>query len=345
MMSVRSLLQSSLLLAIFAGTSACAHETTNPGSNAQIPVDNPIVLQRADPQLVRHDNGCYTFIGTSPKFDEIALRQACRLNDLKLAEEKVIWRKRESGPMSANIWAPELHEVDGDWYIYFAAGEKETPFSIRMYALKNTHEDPMKGDWETVGRMETHLDTFSLDATTFTHNDKRYLVWAQQNAERSYNSALWIAEMDSPVTVKAPIVKISEPTLDWEVQGYKVNEGASVVKHGDKLFMTYSASATDHRYAMGLLWAEADADLLDPASWHKEQEPVFTTAPELGRFGPGHNSFVKAKDGETDLMIYHSRDYKELQGSPLSDPNRHARARVLTWNEKGFPEFKNAIRD
>ena len=76
MMPVRSLLQSSLLLAIFAGTSACAHETTNPGSNAQIPVDNPIVLQRADPQLVRHDNGCYTFIGTSPKFDEIALRQA-----------------------------------------------------------------------------------------------------------------------------------------------------------------------------------------------------------------------------------------------------------------------------
>jgi len=50
---------------------------------AMPPIDNPIVVQRADPWLVRHDDGCYTFIGTSPKFDEIELRQACRLNDLK----------------------------------------------------------------------------------------------------------------------------------------------------------------------------------------------------------------------------------------------------------------------
>ena len=82
------------------------------------PIDNPIVIQRADPWIVRHDDtGCYTFIGTSPKFDEIELREACRLNDLKIAEPKVIWKKNAKGPMSVNIWAPELHEVDGDWYI------------------------------------------------------------------------------------------------------------------------------------------------------------------------------------------------------------------------------------
>ena len=26
-------------------------------------------------------------------------------------------------------------------------------------------------------------------------------------------------------------------------------------------------------------------------------------------------------------------------GDALSDPNRHARAKVLDWNEEGFPEF------
>lgn len=302
------------------------------------PIDNPIVLQRADPWLVRDDKtGCYTFIGTTPKFDEIELRQACRLNDLKLAEPKVIWHKNDKGPMSTNIWAPELHKVDGSWYIHFAAGDVEKPFSIRMFVLKNDSENPMDGQWQEMGQLKTHVDSFSLDATTFSHNGKRYLVWAQQNQPATYNSALWIAEMDSPTSIKEPIVAITEPTLDWEVQGYKVNEGAAVMIREGKVLLTYSASATDHRYAMGLLWADADADLLDPVSWHKKQQPIFASNEQVGRFGPGHSSFVKAQDGVTDLLIYHSRDYKELQGTPLTDPNRHARARVITWDENGFP--------
>lgn len=307
-------------------------------STSVAPIDNPIVLQRADPWLVRDDKtGCYTFIGTSPKFDEIELRQACRLNDLKLAEPKVIWQKNAKGPMSTNIWAPELHKVDGSWYIHFAAGDVEKPFSIRMYVLKNDSENPMQDNWQEMGQLKTHLDSFSLDATTFSHNGKRYLVWAQQNQPATYNSALWIAEMDSPTSIKEPIVAITEPTLDWEVQGYKVNEGAAVMIREGKVLLTYSASATDHRYAMGLLWADADADLLDPASWHKKQQPIFASNEKVGRFGPGHSSFVKAEDGVTDLLIYHSRDYKELQGTPLTDPNRHARARIIEWDENGFP--------
>lgn len=303
-------------------------------------IDNPIVLQRADPWLVRDaTSGCYQFIGTSPKFDQIEIRSACRLNDLKLAEPTVIWQKKASGPMSANIWAPELHRIDGIWYVYFAAGDLAQPFSIRMYVLSNSSEDPAKGIWKEEGQLTTHLDSFALDATSFEHQGKRYLVWAQQNAERSYNSALWIAEMDSPTSVKAPIVKISEPTLDWEIQGYKVNEGAAVlIRHG-KVFITYSASATDDRYAMGLLWADSAADLLSADSWHKSPEPVFTTNQRLSRYGPGHNSFVLAEDGKTDLLIYHSRDYRELQGTPLTDPNRHTRARPIYWNAEGFPVF------
>lgn len=310
------------------------------------PIDNPIVLQRADPMLVRHPKtGCYTFIGTSPQFDSIELRQACNINELKLVEPKTIWKKREAGPMSANIWAPELHRVDGTWYIYFAAGEVSTPFSIRMYALKNDSDNPMEGDWEEAGQIESGWDSFALDGTTFEHNGKRYYVWAQQDKDKSYNSALWIAQMRSPTELVLPATLLSEPTLDWEVQGYKVNEGAAFIQHSDKVFLTYSASATDHRYAMGLLWADADANLLDASQWHKKAQPVFETNATLGRYGPGHNSFVKAPDGKTDLMVYHSRDYKALKGTPLTDPNRHARVRVLHWDDNGFPVFKSSLPD
>lgn len=309
-------------------------------------IDNPIVLQRADPWIERDvESGCYWFIGTAPEFDRIEIRQACRLNDLKLAKPEVVWRMRESGPMSANIWAPELHRINGTWYIYFAAGDVAKRFSIRMYVLSNTEENPMNGEWKEEGQIQTPWDSFSLDATSFEHRGKRYLVWAQMDEGRSYNSALLIAEMDSPVSIVEPVVVISEPLLDWERLGYKVNEGAAVIVRHGKVFMTYSASATDHRYAMGLLWADENADLLDPVSWNKLPEPVFITDESLGRYGPGHNSFTIAEDGKTDLMIYHSRDYRDLKGTPLTDPNRHARARVLHWTPDGFPDFRTAEAD
>ncbi len=38
-------------------------------------------------------------------------------------------------------------------------------------------------------------------------------------------------------------------------------------------------------------------------------------------------------------MIYHARDYKEIQGNELSDKNRATRARVVEWTESGFPDF------
>ena len=317
-----------------------------PGFAGPLNIDNPIVLQRADPWIVRDENtGCYWFIGTAPEFDRIEIRHACRINDLKLAEPAVVWRMRESGPMSANIWAPELHRIDGAWYIYFAAGDASKRFSIRMYVLSNPNENPMAGEWAEEGQIETPWDSFSLDATTFEHRGKRYLAWAQMDRDRSYNSALLLAEMDSPVSIREPVAVISEPLLDWERLGYKVNEGSAVMVRNGKVFMTYSASATDHRYAMGLLWADENADLLDPASWHKLPEPVFGTDESLGRFGPGHNSFTVAEDGKTDLMIYHSRDYRDLKGTPLTDPNRHARARILHWDESGFPDFRASEAD
>ena len=84
---------------------------------------------------------------------------------------------------------------------------------------------------------------------------------------------------------------------------------------------------------------------MDPASWTKSPQPVFATNEDLDRYGPGHNRFTVDGDGATDLLIYHARDYRDLQGTPLTDPNRHARARVLFWDGDGFPDFRQHLGD
>ncbi len=299
-----------------------------------------LVAQRADPWILRHQDGYYYFIATVPEFDRIELRRARSLDGLADAPVQVVWRRHASGEQSANIWAPELHRIDGAWYIYYAAGAVDDPWRIRMYALRNTAADPMQGQWQELGRIQTPQDTFALDATSFEHKGQRYLLWAQADPEGSYSSALLLARLRTPTQIEEPVAVLSRPELDWETIGYKVNEGAAVLHRHGRVFVTYSASATDHNYAMGLLWADEDADLLDPSAWHKSPEPVFHTSERLGRFGPGHNSFTVAEDGTTDLMVYHARDSRQLNGGALGDPDRHTRVRVLHWTAEGMPDFR-----
>ncbi|WNH12607.1 family 43 glycosylhydrolase [Thalassobellus suaedae] len=310
-----------------------------------IKFNNPIAEQRADPWVFKTNDGIYYFIATVPEYDKIVIRKANTINGLKNAEEKVVWYKHETGVMGHHIWAPELHKINGKWYIYFAAGETENAWNIRMWVLSNTSDDPMQGDWKEEGQVKTERESFSLDATTFENNGKQYMIWAQNVRGGNHGTALVLSEMKNPTTLTGTEVILTEPEFSWERMKYNVNEGPAVIKRNGKIFLTYSASATNHNYCVGLLWVDEKADVLDAANWHKSPGPVFYTNEELKRYGPGHNSFTTAEDGETTLMIYHARDYKEIKGHELSDPNRATRARVVQWTESGFPDFMQNTAD
>lgn len=306
--------------------------------------NNPLVAQRADPWVCKGETGEYYFVATAPEYDRIEISKSESLNGLSNAIPKVIWEKHKTGVMGHHIWAPELHRINDVWYIYFAAGEAENVWNIRMFVLSNPSSDPTTGTWHEEGRILTSHESFSLDATTFEHKGERYLIWAQ-NVRAGQNTSLLLSKMETPTKLTGPEIIITDPKYDWERIGYKVNEGPAVLKRNGKIFVTYSTSATDHNYCVGLLWADDDSDLMDTTSWHKSEKPVFYTNETLKRYGPGHNTFTVAEDGKTDVMIYHARDYKELKGSPLSDPNRNTRARVLEWTEEGFPDFRQDMED
>jgi GH43 family beta-xylosidase len=109
--------------------------------------------------------------------------------------------------------------------------------------------------------------------------------------------------------------------------------------------MSYSASATDFNYCLGLLTVDADADLMNPANWSKSPTPVFTSNDTTKQYGPGHNCFTVAEDGRTDVLVYHARQYKEITGDPLNDPNRHTRVQKFGWKSDGTPDFGIPVAD
>lgn len=300
---------------------------------------NPIARRRADPHVHKHSDGYYYFTATLPESDRIILRASRTPQGLRTAAEHVVWRSRDSGELSSHVFAPEIHRIGGSWYIYFAAGAGSGLGSIRMYALVNPSPDPLTGTWTVRGPIDTGWSTFSLDATTFTHRGARYLAWAQHDRDIDSNSNIYLAPLSDPLHLAGPAAMLSRPTFDWERRGHAVNEAPAVLSRGDRLFLTYSASATDSNYCLGMLSADAEADLTDPASWTKSPDPVFASSDVTGQYGPGHNCFTVDEDGETDLLVYHARPYEQIEGEPLLDPNRHTRIQQLHWNPDGTPHF------
>ena len=306
---------------------------------------NPLVLQRADPQVTLQPDGWYYYTATVPEYDRIEIRRARTLDDLGKAQASVVWRKHARGEMGAHIWAPEMHRIDGKWYIYFTAAPAEKIWEIRLYVLENASPDPFKGEWVERGQLKTGWESFSLDATTFAHRGQRYLVWTQRAADGSKGTNIYIAKMDTPLTIAGPATLLTRPEYAWEKVKYEVNEAPAVLVKNGRVFLTYSASATDANYAMGMLSAREDADLLDTKSWTKSPQPVFASSDANRQWGPGHNSFTTTPDGETDVLVYHARNYRDIVGDPLRDPNRNTRAQAIRWRADGTPDFGVPVAD
>ena len=311
----------------------------------ELEYNKPWILQRADPYVYKHTDGTYYFTASIPAYDGIVLRHSDTLAGLKDAEEVRVWQKHDKGIMSEHIWAPELHYLDGKWYIYYAGGDIDDVWVIRPYILECADQDPMTGNWVEKGKMtraeedEFSFEAFSLDGTVFENRGKHYYIWAEKVGVGKQISNLYIAEMENPCKLKTVQVLLTTPDYDWERIGFWVNEGPAVIHHDGKIYMTYSASETGAAYCMGMLSISEDADLLDPAMWKKERYPVLETNAEKGIYGPGHNSFTEDEQGNP-IMVYHARTEEKIEGNPLYNPNRHAMLMKLTWGEDGRPVFK-----
>lgn len=302
------------------------------------------IAQRADPYVYRHTDGSYYFTASVPAYDRIVLRRAASLADLAEAEEVTIWYKHSEGIMGNHIWAPELHYLQGKWYIYFAAGDAEDKWHIRPYVLECQGQNPLEDAWVEKGMMqcadedEFSFGGFSLDATVFENKGNYYYVWAEKIGVGKMISNLYIAQMESPTKLKTVQVLLTTPDYDWERRGFWVNEGPAVLKKNGKIFLTYSASDTGVNYCMGMLSIDETGDMLDPAQWSKKRYPVLQSDESKGIYGPGHNSFTVDEEGN-DILVFHARTEKEIVGDPLYNPNRHALYMKIKWDDNGNPVF------
>lgn len=339
------------LMLTFATIVSCkANEPSNENevtTTKQSTFKNPLLLSGADPWAILHE-GYYYYIKSGN--GAITLMKTTDITDLKNAESKIIWKAPTTGDHSKNIWAPEIHNIDGTWYVYVAADDGNN-VNHRMFVLENTSKNPFEGEFLMKSRLKTDLnDNWAIDGSIFEHKNNLYFIWSGWDHPKTNDSSgetqnIYIAHMSNPWTIDSDRVLLSTPEYEWE-RNYDypdtwtpnapiyVNEGPQILKYGNKLHIVYSASGCwTPYYALGILTTTIDKNMLDKASWVKSKEPIFKQSPENGVYGTGHNSFFKSPDGTEDWILYHATD----NANDGCSDKRSPRAQKMEWADDGMP--------
>ncbi len=302
---------------------------------------NPI-CEQADPWFTQDGNRYIACFSEGNR--AISIHVSDRLT--RLGEKRVIWTAPASGMAAREVWAPELHKLDGRWYVYFAASDGDNR-NHKAWVLDSAGADPL-GPCELHGPLYTGDDPalakdnhWAIDLTVLNHGSQRYAIWSGWPDERDVQY-LYIARMKSPTELAGPRVRLcANDDYLWErvdetPSGRGLNEAPQVLQHDGRTFVTYSCSGSwQPSYKLGMLELRQGGDPMNPADWKKFPAPVFQSTEHT--FGVGHNGFLKSPDGTEDWLVYHAKISREHGWQ------RAVFAQPFQWGADGLPQLGTPV--
>ena len=321
--------------------------------------EEPLIEERADPSITYdEERNRYYFTASYPVngkdgadgYDRLVIRVADTIEGLADAEEHVVWDESEVEGYGQFIWAPELHKIGDYWYFISTAavGEGGYSFDIRPFMMRCNDADNITdpdswGEPERVKPAEgdtSCLQVMSLDMTYFEAGGKCYVSWADKTQENLSKVFIATVDPEDPTQLTSKATVITTPEYSWECVNIAVNEGSAAFVKDGTVYLAFSAAATGAEYCVGLMTADADADLTDASNWTKVPYPVLTSGDFNDELcGPGHNSFTTDEYGNF-VIVYHARPAEEHaghSGDPLYDACRHAYVKPVLFDSEGAP--------
>lgn len=318
--------------------------------------ENPLILPSSPDPYITYHEGYYYYIKTSG--GKICIAKSRRLQDIGSAPLISVWSDSAN---YSEYWAPELHFVDGCWYVYFAPKSKALN-SRRMFVLRSTDPENAQAPYEMVAQMgptvyneasdkwelDPEEDIYALDGTVLDLGEKKYFIYSAHKAKGVTTQQLFINEMADATTLMGSRVKLPAGGTRWEQMcdiGDPICEGPQILRHDGKVFVLYSTDMSNYQwYQICALYADETSDLLDPNSWTKIEGPLLNKSlnPDDDTLAPGHACTVKSPDGKEDWLVYHA-----FAGNPNNfsgeQEARCARMLKIEWDENGMPVMGNPI--
>lgn len=276
---------------------------------------NPVAPDGEDPWVIKHEGMYYYVFASGPNHmgeysrdNAVWIRGSDSLLDVFTTPLTAqAWRPPSSKQFSEEIWAPELHYLDGAWYLYVAADDGRNE-NHRMQVLRRKDADP-RGPFEHLGELKLPENKWAIDGTAMTINGQLYYVWSGWPGGENKIQNLYICKMKDPATPIGERVMISTPTFDWEKKPDVphlplINEGPTGITLGEKTFITFAASGSwGDDYCVGLLELTG-TDPMDAKAWTKLDKPFLASG--NGLIAPGHPSIVKSPDDSEWWFVFHT---------------------------------------
>lgn len=336
-----------LLLAFYAllgSTAPVMAQKDVHGATEQSAVQDPnaprFIRAGADPWVIAH-NGKYYWSQSNNPTREIWLWQSDSLDEP--GQKKTIWRAPRTGAYSRELWAPEIHFLDGRFYVFFAADDGRNENHL-TYVLVSENDDPYS-NYQLCGPLYTGDDLegktnnrWAIDSTVLERQGQRYLIWSGWEDERDIQY-LYIAKLElDPVRLTTPRVRIcNNCDYLWErVEETKetrgLNEGPEILyAPNGRVFLSYSCGASWlPTYKVALLELVGD-DPMQSASWRKLPEPFLQS--DARQFGVGHGCFLRDNDAQM-RYIYHAK----VERSP--GWKREVFTRFVDFDAEGLPHIR-----
>lgn len=254
-----------------------------------------------DPFVFFKDNHFYHLFSRG---DGLYIKQANELEELVNTKPTKVFDAGEY----KELWAPELHIIDGKCYIYVAMDDGDN-YHHRMYVLENNSSNPLD-PFKVHNQLITNPDRWAIDGSLLRYQGKLYFIWSGWEGFDNVAQNIYIQEMKDPYTCIGTRALISKPEYDWEKGGCEgknnrpfINEGPYALYGKNLIHIVYSGSGSwSDDYCLGLLTFKG-GDIMDINNWVKKDRPILERTETA--LGPGHASFFGDPRNGKKYVTYH----------------------------------------
>ena len=308
------------------GTETTLTEVKNSMLRPGMFYQNPLTDSAADPMIIEHD-GTYYLYSTGNK--TLSVRTSKNLLSWT-SQSEPIFSVTDTTWAVKYLWAPEVHEYNGKFYLFYCAKDKDDIFHVDIAVC-----DTPNGKFKPLQDKPLLAPDYSvIDVSFFEDDDGRtYLFYSKDCSTnkidgKRVSQSYGIEVSNDLMTLIGEPVLCATPTYKWELKSGNTlwNEGPVVFKRDGRYYLLYSANyyQSEH-YSVG--YAVSDTVL---GLYEKPEDSRILYGNGETITGSGHCTLLYI--GDEIYLTYHSHTVP-----PNTDGGRSLYIDQLMFEEDGTP--------